>query len=574
MSRKMFVNGFINRLVALSLSIILLIAAFPVFVYSEEVQPGIIFTNPVDTQKISGNVNIEIDVTDENVKKIKYEIDNLLLTESYDVTASVELDTSQYPNGNHTLSVHGFNDNDDELTSAYNQIAVIIDNIKPKFNSVIPYPRSYSFSPNGDSVQEGVSLSFKFSESVNISASISTSSTQNILKQWNINNVLLYKTSWNGKNQAGIIQPNGKYVFNVEITDPAGNINKFKKYIFINNSIYKPRIVNRTFSPNGDRVADKQFINVYLRKSVNIQLTVKKKDKTVSYVKYGKKTKGKYQLVFKGKTSKGTWLPHGTYTLNIIGKNEFGTIIVPYTIHVDRSAPKIKKVSNQNKIYPFKDNFNDTSNVNVDVSEPSTVIIHVDGTVGKGVKTTFRTGIFRRKTKVRWRWDGRNKDGITVPSGRYTLNVQAKDSYGNKRIQKSYIQVDSSIRNIPKGFYIDKITIDLSRQVLTTYSAKGKVLFGIFISSGKQSSPTPTGSYKVIYKRGRLVTETGVYAYWPIYFRHRYAVHGWPKTPSGWPLRGKPGRPLSKGCVRSEDNYAKLMWNSTKVGKTKIIITR
>lgn len=572
MTRKMFVNGFINRLLALSLTIILLIGAFPVFVYSEEIQPGIIFINPVDTQKISGNVNIRIDVTDDNVKKIKYEIDDQLLTESFDVTAAVALNTALYSNSNHTLSARGFNESDEEITSA--QIAVVIDNKKPEFSSIIPYPANYNFSPNGDGIQEGASLNFKFSESVNISASISVSGTQNILKQWNISDVLLYKTSWNGKNLAGVIQPNGKYVFNMEITDAAGNISKFKKYIYINNSMYKPKIVNRTFSPNGDRVADKQYINFFIRNSAAIWVNVKKKSKVMSTVKFGWKSKGRHQIFHKGKTSKSAWLPHGTYTLNIIAKNGYGTTIVPFTIKVDRSAPKIKKVSNQTKIYPFKDNFSDTSNINVDVSESSTVIIRVQGVVGRNVPTTFREVVFRRKTKVRWRWDGRNASGITVPSGRYTLNIHAKDSYGNTRLQKSYVQVNSSIRNVPKGFYIDKIAIDLSRQVLTAYSAKGKVLFGIFISSGKPSSPTPTGSYRVIYKRGRLVTETGVYAPWPIYFRHRYAVHGWPKTPSGWPLRGKPGRPLSKGCVRSEDNYAKLMWNSTKVGKTKIIISR
>jgi lipoprotein-anchoring transpeptidase ErfK/SrfK len=102
------------------------------------------------------------------------------------------------------------------------------------------------------------------------------------------------------------------------------------------------------------------------------------------------------------------------------------------------------------------------------------------------------------------------------------------------------------------------IEIDQSRQVLATVSG-GTVRAIIHVSTGKPSTPTIDGTFRVIrkiagYSPNRL--------YYPSYFDGNRAIHGWPDVPT---------YAASHGCVRVPYWTAKWIFRLAKLG-TKVIV--
>ena len=82
--------------------------------------------------------------------------------------------------------------------------------------------------------------------------------------------------------------------------------------------------------------------------------------------------------------------------------------------------------------------------------------------------------------------------------------------------------------------------VDLGRQVILVFRDGQPVLIS-HVSSGKRSTPTPTGSYHFERRiKGWRTSKLGR-LYNPVYFVDGYAVHGGPSVPNV---------PASHGCVR------------------------
>jgi lipoprotein-anchoring transpeptidase ErfK/SrfK len=86
----------------------------------------------------------------------------------------------------------------------------------------------------------------------------------------------------------------------------------------------------------------------------------------------------------------------------------------------------------------------------------------------------------------------------------------------------------------------NKVEVDLTRQVLFLYEG-GSISNIIPISSGKASTPTPTGSFKVIRRAKGWETSDLGQLYNSQYFVGGYAIHGSPSVPN---------YPASHGCIR------------------------
>jgi hypothetical protein len=118
------------------------------------------------------------------------------------------------------------------------------------------------------------------------------------------------------------------------------------------------------------------------------------------------------------------------------------------------------------------------------------------------------------------------------------------------------------------------IDIDLSQQVLTAYEGDMPV-FTALVSTGIARYPTPTGSFRILYKlpsddmTGGLAG-TDEYYYlpdvpWVMYFRSGgYAIHG-----TYW--HNNFGRPMSHGCVNMRIPDAQWLYGWAPVG-TPILV--
>jgi hypothetical protein len=111
----------------------------------------------------------------------------------------------------------------------------------------------------------------------------------------------------------------------------------------------------------------------------------------------------------------------------------------------------------------------------------------------------------------------------------------------------------------PRGSQHDfHIEVNQSKQVLFTVK-DGKVDAIIHVSTGKPSTPTIDGHFKVVRK---IAGFSPNHLYYPSYFDGNRAIHGWPDVPT---------YAASHGCVRVPYWTAKWIYGLATIG-TKVIV--
>ncbi|QLE58224.1 L,D-transpeptidase [Nostoc sp. TCL26-01] len=113
------------------------------------------------------------------------------------------------------------------------------------------------------------------------------------------------------------------------------------------------------------------------------------------------------------------------------------------------------------------------------------------------------------------------------------------------------------------------IQINLANQRLIAWEG-GKQVYAIVISTGKKSTPTRTGTFKIQSKykstrmRGRDYDVPNVpYA---MFYQGNYGIHG-----AYW--HRKFGTPVSHGCINLAPNHAKWLFNWAALG-TPVVISK
>ena len=111
------------------------------------------------------------------------------------------------------------------------------------------------------------------------------------------------------------------------------------------------------------------------------------------------------------------------------------------------------------------------------------------------------------------------------------------------------------------------IQINLSKQNLIAWEGN-KPVYAVNISSGKRSTPTRIGTFKIQtkLKKARMRGKGYDIANVPytMYYQNSYAIHG-----AYWHKRF--GTPVTHGCVNLAPNHAKWVFNWAEVGTTVVI---
>jgi lipoprotein-anchoring transpeptidase ErfK/SrfK len=111
------------------------------------------------------------------------------------------------------------------------------------------------------------------------------------------------------------------------------------------------------------------------------------------------------------------------------------------------------------------------------------------------------------------------------------------------------------------------IQVDLSTQRLVAWEGR-KPVYAVTVSTGKKSTPTRVGSFKIQSKhkstrmRGRDYDVPNVP--YTMYYQGSYGIHGayWHK---------KFGTPVSHGCINVAPNHAKWLFNWASLGTAVVI---
>lgn len=123
-------------------------------------------------------------------------------------------------------------------------------------------------------------------------------------------------------------------------------------------------------------------------------------------------------------------------------------------------------------------------------------------------------------------------------------------------------QEDDCNNSIIKG---SNIYIDLGNQVL--YAVKNcDVIVYTRIISGKNSTPSPTGNYKIYEKRGAHWMQGEWFVNMSFYFRGGFAIHdaGW-RQGIYWKKENR-GYYGSHGCINMPKEAMDILWNNFSVG--------
>ena len=132
----------------------------------------------------------------------------------------------------------------------------------------------------------------------------------------------------------------------------------------------------------------------------------------------------------------------------------------------------------------------------------------------------------------------------------------------------------ASAAGLPMIELIASMVVDLSDQKLTVYDSQDQVVRVIPVSTGKASTPTPTGlgsvltKYRSVTMRGRGYVAPGVPYAMCITANEMICLHGAPwQEDAGQAF----GVPRSHGCVRMPTAQARWLFENTKKG-TKVLI--
>jgi lipoprotein-anchoring transpeptidase ErfK/SrfK len=136
----------------------------------------------------------------------------------------------------------------------------------------------------------------------------------------------------------------------------------------------------------------------------------------------------------------------------------------------------------------------------------------------------------------------------------------------NKTLANNMQQVNQKVRQLKKSSK-RWIQVDLSEQRLIAWQG-GKPVFGVIVSTGKKSTPTPIGVFNIYtkLKTTRMKGEGYDIPNVPhtMYYQGGYGIHG-----AFW--HNNFGTPVSHGCVNLAPNQAKKLFNWASVGTTVVV---
>ena len=332
--------------------------------------------------------------------------------------------------------------NDDLFTETIPRL--IVDRVAPQ--ATVSLDRSI-FSPNGDGRADTVNITQVSVPGDSWKAQL-LSSTNKVVKSWFWDNELT-SISWDGRDAAGELVPDGMYTYTLSSVDSAGNsfaIVPLQIQVDAAKKDVRLSLDQTAFSPNGDGVKDTLYIN----------LKVPKPDTLTSYelaifawtsgnlrgspvAAWRGTTDIKDQYAWDGRTSGGIAVPDGTYAarLHLEYSNGDSIELVSSPVQLDTVAPKIDISADYLLFSPNGDGIKDTLVIH-QKSQPGD---DWTGRIKNSAGVTVRTWTWKG-TVGDVSWDGKDSSG-QIKEGQFSYEVSSVDAAGNKGFASlSGIRVD------------------------------------------------------------------------------------------------------------------------------------
>lgn len=144
-------------------------------------------------------------------------------------------------------------------------------------------------------------------------------------------------------------------------------------------------------------------------------------------------------------------------------------------------------------------------------------------------------------------------------------NVQIKKKLEEERRKR--LEQQMRLGNAEAAFDGKYIDIDLQSQTLTAFQDR-QVIYKFKVSTGKKSTPTPPGTYRILNKYPKIYSNLykATLPWWMAFRGDGYGIHELPIFGKIQEGATHLGIPVSGGCVRLAVGAAKIMYDWTNVG--------
>jgi len=335
------------------------------------------------------------------------------------------------PDGTYTFSLEAWDDNGNIARSP--SYVVYVDTTPPTVEIVKPKPVDLIFSPNGDGNKDTLRIEQTGSKEDLWTGTIDSAAGK-VIRTFEWKNSPPQSFVWDGEDNDGKLAPDGVYNYSITSTDRAGNAGGGALDNIIINTQATPATVSigsSEFSPNGDGVKDTELIkpNVPVTQGIaSWTLTIKDSGGEVVR-KYTGGTSPPEPMYFNGKRSDGSALPEGSYSAQLSIEYENGNHpqATSPLFTIDVTPPQASVTANYTVFSPNGDGNKDTITFYQDTSKEDKWTGAIYNSQGEKVKTYSWVGTADPKVE----WDGHADDGLLVPDGSYTYQVESTDRAGN-----------------------------------------------------------------------------------------------------------------------------------------------
>lgn len=358
---------------------------------------------------------------------------------------------SVVPDGVYYYEIEAIDDNGNKAVIEKRKF--IIDNTHPDITINVPADSSgLIFSPDGDGNKDVLTLNQSGSsedlwklEVIDLSGAV--------IRTFEVKNASPGNFVWDGKNNAGIVVPDGIYSYKISATDRAGNITTKKVDNIIINTQQPPvgiSISTNAFSPNGDNVKDTVTFTVSVPVKTglsNWSLSVLDSKGIVVWEQNGKDGVSlKDSFIFNGLDSAGKVIPEGQYQAKLAVKYINGhspEIVSPlFTLDVTRPNAVIKL--DRMAFNPLAG-----GNQQLVITQTASKEDRWIAEIVTADNTVVRTWTFIDMPDATLVWDGADDNGRVVKDGLYRYRLSAVDRAGNEFIVTSQaVTVDTAQKQV------------------------------------------------------------------------------------------------------------------------------
>jgi flagellar hook assembly protein FlgD/outer membrane protein OmpA-like peptidoglycan-associated protein len=338
---------------------------------------------------------------------------------------------SRVPDGDYTFYLEAADDNGNRAVTEKRKF--VIDTAPPLVDIQPMLGSDLIFSPNGDGNKDILIIPQTGSSEDLWEAAILDASAHPV-RGFSWKDSAPQEVRWDGKNDEGILLPDGVYSYAISSTDRAGNTTKQGFGNIIINTEATPvslRIDTSYFSPNSDGVLDTLTLTPLIPVTSGLEQweLVVYNSAAAAVRRYSGLANAPLPVAFDGRGEGGEPLSEGAYhaRLSVVYRNGNRPQAESPVFFIDLQKPEATVWSDLAIFSPNGDGSRDT----IEIYQESSREEKWTGVIRNASGTRVRSYTWQGQIERSFIWNGSDELGKPVPDGVYTYQLESTDRAGN-----------------------------------------------------------------------------------------------------------------------------------------------